>query len=219
MNYRVRKSIGIFFTMKLPKSFIVVFSLFCIESVLSGNRMIGGEKNAGVFSLQSITTDQKPFSMESLRKNKASVLLFLSESCPICQKYSPTLRKLYQDFSDENIEFYGVFPSMFIVHDSVVGFAKKFNLPFTMLIDSSQSITSILNAKITPEVFVISGEGEVLYRGRIDNLFPAIGRKRFSATSHELRDTLSAIARETAIQYKETEPVGCFIEFATVQKE
>ena len=86
-----------------------------------------------------------------------------------------------------------------------------------MLIDSNQQITNTLKAKITPEVFVLSQEGKILYRGRIDNLFFVFCRKRTNATTHELQDVLSAIVNNASIQVKESEPVGCFIEFVGVK--
>ncbi|MBI3233904.1 MAG: redoxin domain-containing protein [Bacteroidetes bacterium] len=202
------------FRLKMSMRITAYLLLLCILSMTIGDTVFGGENDKSIFSIKTTTANNKNFSMDSLRKNKASVLIFLSESCPICQKYSPALRKLYKDFSSENIAFYGVFPSMFIVQDSVVTFSKKFNIPFTMLIDSNQEITNILKARITPEVFVLSEEGKILYKGRIDNMFPAIGRKRFAATSHELQDALSAVISKAAVQVKETEPIGCFIEFA-----
>ena len=217
MKTRIIKTHKRSFDIKKPTRLTITLFILCVLSVLSLGRVLGGEKSQSIFSLKTKTPANTEFSMDSLGKNKASVLVFLSESCPICQKYSPTLRKLYQDFSAQNIGFYGVYPSMFIAQDSVVSFAKKYNLPFTMLIDSNQQITNTLKAKITPEVFVLSQEGKILYRGRIDNLFPAIGRKRTNATTHELQDVLSAIVNNASIQVKESEPVGCFIEFVGVK--
>lgn len=172
-----------------------------------------------IFTLRTPSASGTEFSLDLLRKNKASVLVFLSESCPICRKYTLALRTLHAQFSEKNIGFYGVFPSPFIVVDSVKSYEQVFKLGFPMLIDSNQAITRLANARITPEVAVISSEGTILYQGRIDNLFAAVGKQRSAATTHELNDVLSAICSDTAIPtFRNYEPVGCFIELIKQKK-
>ncbi len=172
-----------------------------------------------IFTLSIPSANGTEFSFDLLRKNKASVLIFLSESCPICRKYTLALRALHTQFSEKNIGFYGVFPSPFIVTDSVKSYVNVFKLGFPMLIDSNQAITRLVNARITPEVVVISSEGIVQYQGRIDNLFAAVGKQRAIATTHELSDVLTAISSDTAIPtFRNYEPVGCFIELIKQKK-
>ncbi|MBK9247271.1 MAG: redoxin domain-containing protein [Ignavibacteria bacterium] len=151
------------------------------------------ERVTDIFKIISSTSEGQEFKCSSFLNNKATVLVFLSESCPICQKYTPTLKSLWTEYSNKNIQFYGVFPSSSIEIDSVVAFTKKYGITFPLLIDSSQHITSILKARVTPEVIVLSQTGDVMYQGRIDNLFPEIGRKRYAATTHELKDALLSI--------------------------
>jgi len=188
----------------------VTFYVFMVLNTLQV--LIASTPKEDIFTLEVSTSSGKLFSCNSFQKNRATVLLFLSESCPICQKYTPTLKSLWSEFSGENIGFYGVFPSTSIEIDSVVVYGKKYAIPFPLLIDSNQKVTSLLKATITPEVVVLSGNGEILYQGRIDNLFPVIGRKRYAATTHELKDALVAILRNAPVKVKKTEAVGCFIE-------
>lgn len=190
---------------------MILGAIFAMTTVASGQAVVGGQQGS-VFATTLRTAEGREFSCDSFQKNKATVLVFLSESCPICQKYTLTLKSLWAEFSGKNIGFYGVFPSTSVEIDSVVGFARKYSIPFPLLLDSTQALTSLLKAKITPEAVVLSGSGEVLYQGRIDNLFPLIGRKRYAATSHELKDALVSILGAKPIQVKNTQPVGCFIE-------
>jgi len=166
-----------------------------------------------IFAVHTRTANGNEFTLDLLRKNKASVLLFLSESCPICRKYTVEIRLLLKQFAEKNIEFYGVFPSPYITVDSVKNFARKCTLNFPMLIDSNQTITRLAGASITPEAVVISSNGNICYQGRIDNLFAAIGRQRARATTHELGDVLTALSSDAPVPtFKETTPIGCFIE-------
>ncbi len=190
---------------------IILTALVLSAAPASGQQAVG-ERRGSVFATTLRTSEGREFSCDSFQKNIATVLIFLSESCPICQKYTLTLKSLWAEFGSKNIGFYGVFPSTSVEIDSVKGFAGKYAIPFPLLIDSAQVLTSLVKARITPEAVVLSARGEVLYQGRIDNLFPQIGRKRYAATTHELNDALRSILRQEQIQVKRTEAVGCFIE-------
>ena len=52
-------------------------------------------------------------------------------------------------------------------------------------------------------------DGEILYRGRIDNLFPALGSRRQQASRHELRDALDAVLDGKPVAVSRSEAVGC----------
>jgi hypothetical protein len=66
-------------------------------------------------------------------------------------------------------------------------------------------------ASITPQAFVIDRSGEIRYRGRIDNLYAALGKTRQQVTSHDLRDALDAVLVGGKVPHPETEALGCFI--------
>jgi peroxiredoxin len=196
----------------------VILVAWLLPSALYGQ--LSAHKNISqLFKVKIPTAIGKEFPLDSLRQNRANVLLFLSENCPICQKYTPTIRSLYQEFAEKNIGFFGVFPSPFIVVDSVKNYMKYYALPFLMLIDSNQTVTRLTKARITPEAVVISSEGDILYQGRIDNLFAALGRQRATATTHELLDVLTALSSDVAIpSFRNNEPIGCFIELLKSSK-
>jgi hypothetical protein len=56
-----------------------------------------------------------------------------------------------------------------------------------------------------------------LYRGRIDNAYASLGLRRASATAHDLRDALVAIAAGKTVT-NEPPPIGCFIPNASSRK-
>ncbi|MFN8358901.1 MAG: redoxin domain-containing protein [Candidatus Kapaibacterium sp.] len=193
----------------MPAIMIVLFGAFSLE-------LAGGQAShidtAAVQAISLRSLGGTYHTGTSFRQNTATVFVFLSESCPICQKYTPTLRALWAEYAQNNIGFYGVFPESSLDIDSVESFQRTYRLPFPLLFDTAQKLTTLLGARITPEVVVLSSEYEVLYQGRIDDLFPVIGRKRYKATTHELRDALMAILAGKVVQVKKTEAVGCFIE-------
>ena len=70
-----------------------------------------------------------------------------------------------------------------------------------------------VQAKVTPETFLISPQGNVLYHGRIDNLYAGFGKRRQSATVHDLRDAITAALAGQPIAGSATKSVGCFIQY------
>jgi hypothetical protein len=64
---------------------------------------------------------------------------------------------------------------------------------------------------VTPTAVVVDAQGTVRYRGRVDNLYAALGKTRQQVTSHDLRDALDAVLAGRPVAHPETEAIGCFI--------
>jgi hypothetical protein len=87
---------------------------------------------------------------------------------------------------------------------------KNYEIEIPVGIDSHQDIAKALQATTIPEAFVLSADGEtVWYRGRIDNLYEAFGKKRPKPSSRELRDALHAIVTGQEVPIASTDPIGC----------
>jgi hypothetical protein len=65
--------------------------------------------------------------------------------------------------------------------------------------------------KVTPEVAVFNLKRELVYRGRINNLYQDFGRARRSPTTHELADAIEAASKGVAPPIAAVDGVGCFI--------
>ena len=52
-------------------------------------------------------------------------------------------------------------------------------------------------------------DGTVLYRGRIDDLYIALGKRRDHVTAHDLRDALDEIVGGRPVGNPRTQAVGC----------
>jgi hypothetical protein len=70
----------------------------------------------------------------------------------------------------------------------------------------------VAGAEVTPEAVVLDRKSVVRYRGRIDDLYAALGKKRARVTRHDLRDALDSIAAGKRVKQKETKAIGCLIE-------
>ena len=81
-----------------------------------------------------------------------------------------------------------------------------------LLRDPENKLVKALGATITPEVFVLNGQYEVMYSGRIDNWAYELAKKRKLITAHDLQDALEAMLAGKKVIVTQTKAVGCFIE-------
>jgi len=71
--------------------------------------------------------------------------------------------------------------------------AKEYDLKASVLLDPHHRLVKLARATVTPQAVVMGKKGEVLYSGRIDDLYTALGKKRGTATQRDLREALDAI--------------------------
>ena len=68
-----------------------------------------------------------------------------------------------------------------------------------------------VHASVTPQAVVMGKNGELLYSGRIDDLYTALGKKRGTATQRDLREALDAITAGKRLKKRATTAIGCLI--------
>jgi len=163
-------------------------------------------------SMHLISPDQKTFALDEIKKNTASVFIFLLPDCPACQSYSLTLNQLNDQFKSYGVAFYGVFPGNYSTTGEMKDFQKNYRIRFLLLTDTEKKLVKSLGAKITPEVFVVNNAGKLCYRGRIDDWMYAVGKKKPVITTHELEDALNSVVHHQPLKVAETKAIGCIIE-------
>lgn len=153
--------------------------------------------------------------LPAARGHKATALVFLSVECPIVGRYIPTLNQLAEDFADEGIAVVGVLADPFLTRAAAAKYQAEYRVNFPILFDASLDLAERLKPTHTPEAFVVDARGGLLYRGRIDDAYVAVGRPRARVTSHDLREALQAIARGETVTPRTTTSVGCRFEALT----
>ena len=142
-----------------------------------------------------------------------SVCVFMDTGCPIARYHTRTLRLLYKEYSKKGIRFTAIFPAANATRESVRAYAEKFEFPLDVTLDPDQSRARVLGATTVPEVFVFDRRKKLVYRGRIDDRFAAVGKRRPRARTHDLAEALRALSVGEQIELRRTEPVGCPITF------
>lgn len=112
------------------------------------------------------------------------------------------------------MKFVGIFPDNALSNEKTrKAFGKKYELSFPLNGDSGQVLTNKFQAEITPEVVVEDDETHtILYRGKIDNSFASLGKRRTVVTEHYLRDAIESWVFRKKILISKTKAVGCIIQ-------
>ena len=139
----------------------------------------------------------------------ASVLIFYGQDCPVSNSYAPEINRIAEVFT--NCAFYIVQVDPDLKLEAAKQHARQYALHPTVLLDPGHELVKQAGATVTPETVVIGKDGGVVYRGRIDDLYVEPGKKRSSATSHDLRHALETIQTGHPAKPKETKAVGCLI--------
>lgn len=140
----------------------------------------------------------------------ASVLIFYWQDCPISNGYAPELNRIVA--SRTNFAFYLVQVDPELTPAHAKEHARQYDLHPPILLDPEHRLVKLVKARMTPEAVVLGKDAQVLYRGRIDNLYAALGKKRSTATEHDLLEALDDIAAGKLVRKSETKAIGCLIQ-------
>ncbi len=145
-------------------------------------------------------------------QDSITVYVFLHESCRISQYYTLQLRALSEEFTGQHLQFIGLFPNRSSKPENMQQFKEEYKIPFALKTDYDKRLTEQLGATVTPEVVVYNEtQKSILYKGRIDNAYARVGKRRLVTSTSELKDALSAIVAGVPVSVTTTPAVGCFI--------
>ncbi len=140
----------------------------------------------------------------------ASVLIFYWQDCPVSNGYAPELNRIAA--AHTNFAFYIVQVDPELTPAAAREHARKFDLHPPVLLDPQHRLVKFAQAIATPEAVVIGKDGRVLYRGRIDDRYPALEKMRAAATKHDLIEVLDNLAAGKPLKETETKVIGCSIQ-------
>lgn len=171
-----------------------------------------GNKPDAIFSMELKNEKGNLVSLSQLKQNRFSVILFFDTDCPLCKNYITVINELSEKYAMQQSGFYLVFPEKEITSKKLLEFKDSYRIQLPLLMDSEHHLVSLLDASITPEVFLIDSTGTIHYSGSIDNKMYATGKKRTVVTENYLDDALRNALACKEIEVEKTKAFGCIIE-------
>lgn len=142
--------------------------------------------------------------------NQMIAFIFLSPQCPLSQNYTLVINNLQKKYTGE-VHFVGVFPGKAYSFEAYRQFATRYNIKFSLLVDHYRVLSTLLDATITPEVFLLDQNRQVIYSGAIDDWVVSLGKKKSKASIHYLEDAVFASMHHQPVPIDKTKPIGCRI--------
>ncbi len=190
--------------------FCSLFILFLLSGKVSSNDdfVISDSIKTKLVHLKIRDVNGKVYQIQ----NKISVFVFMDVECPISQFYTKNLQTLSVKFAKEGIIFIAVFPTKYTNKNEIKSFNNKYNFTIPSALDKFQHTTKLLNANVTPEVFVLNKKSEIVYSGCIDNSFFALGKRNLNPQKFYLEQTLELLINNKIPLKSHVEAIGCEIQ-------
>lgn len=151
---------------------------------------------------------QSPLAMAD---HKATILFFVLPDCPISNAYAPEVNRIVTEYAKQDIAAFIVYVDPDLSLEDAKKHATDFGYTCPVLLDPSLKLVKQTGVTIAPEVTVLGPDGRRHYRGRIDNLYAGLGKRRPKATERDLRDALDAIVAGKPVPHATTTAIGCYI--------
>lgn len=148
-------------------------------------------------------------SLNDFPKSRAYVLVFTTATCPLVQRYLPTLNKLEKDYRARHVQFVSVNAGDDSIR-ALAALAVEYDVAFPCVKDADGSCVAALGVTRTPQVVVLDADRKLRYRGRIDDQY-RIGGTLPQPTRHDLKEALDAVLAGKPVAVAETTVDGCLI--------
>ncbi len=168
-----------------------------------------GTKSTPARFLTAVDMQGQPIRLCAEPEIKATAVVFLTTECPICRQYVPELNRLAAEFAAADAELLGVVYDPSQTREAASAFCNEFKVEFPVIFDGSGELAAQFQPTHVPQAFVLDRDGNVVYRGRIDDLYAGVKQRRAEATTHDLRVAVESTVAGQAISVTETEAVGC----------
>ncbi len=158
-----------------------------------------------------------PRSLDDFSDKKAFVLVFTNTTCPVVQRYLPTLKELNKEYRDKGVQFLAINVGE---EDSIVRMAAqavKYGVEFPFVKDFEGTCARAVGARRTPEVVVLDGRRTLCYRGRIDDQY-RLGGTKAEPGRRDLQEAIADVLAGRAVRVPETPVDGCLITFPEARK-
>jgi len=144
-------------------------------------------------------------SLNEFSDKEGIVLMFISTKCPVSNAYNSRMASLHQKFG-EKFSFVGINSNKQENVAEIKKHSENNKLNFVILKDSSNVIADKFSASVTPEIYVLNNNLELLYQGRIDD-----SRKEDNVQELDLSNVLGEILEGKKISIAKTKAFGCSI--------
>lgn len=161
------------------------------------------------------TISGKNKSLQEIKSDKATVVMFICNHCPFVKHVQKELVKLANDYILKGILFVAINSNDVKAYpddspQQMKEVAKQFGYPFPYLYDESQAIARAYGAACTPDFYIFDKELKCVYRGQMDGSRPS---NDIPVNGKDIRAALDAILAGKPVNQDQKPSIGCNIKW------
>ena len=188
---------------------ILTLGIIALSTLMSEEISIGSKMPGSDYILKNI--NGKESELSTYKKENGLLVIFSCNTCPWVIRWQGRYNPISELCSKNNIGFVAV-NSNASQHDGVDSFdsmkehAKKYEYIFPYVLDSGSRLANAFGAMVTPHVYLFDKNGDLRYRGAIDD-----GPKRVKR--NYLVDAINSVSKGKSVRTKTTKSLGCSIKY------
>ena len=188
---------------------ILTLGIIALTTLMSEEISIGSKMPGSDYILKNINGNESELS--TYKKENGLLVIFSCNTCPWVIRWQGRYNSISELCSKNNIGFVAV-NSNASQHDGVDSFdsmkehAKKYEYIFPYVLDSGSRLAKAFGAMVTPHVYLFDKNGDLRYRGAIDD-----GPKRVKR--NYLVDAINSVSKGKSVRTKTTKSLGCSIKY------
>ena len=150
------------------------------------------------------------FKLSDFKNKKAIVFVMREQDCPISEKYGPRLARIEKAYSAKGVQF--IYNYVGQVRKKITSRSdlKRFNFKGPYVLEGSYEIVKILSAYTTGDIFILTPDRRVIYRGPLDDQYHLL-KSAIKVRNHYVTDVLDTVLSGQTIVPKELPAPGCII--------
>ena len=188
---------------------ILTLGIITLSTLMSEEISIGSKMPGSDYILKNI--NGKESELSTYKKENGLLVIFSCNTCPWVIRWQGRYNPISELCSKNDIGFVAV-NSNARQHDGVDSFdsmkehADKYEYMFPYVLDSGSSLAKAFGAMVTPHVYLFDKNGDLRYRGAIDD-----GPRKVKR--NYLVDAINSVSKGKSVSIQTTKTLGCSIKY------
>lgn len=181
---------------------------------LTESKMISLGTKAPDFTLLDTVSGHK-LSLDSLKSDKATVIMFSCNHCPYVIHVNDEVVRLAKEYQAMGVTFIAISSNDVANYpadspEKMKALAASVGYTFPYLYDETQEVAKAYDAACTPDFYIFNKDMLLVYRGRLDASRPNSGTP---LTGEDLRAALDAVLVNRPVNSVQFPSAGCNIKW------
>ncbi len=161
------------------------------------------------------TVTGKNYSLDDLKGNVATVVMFICNHCPFVKHVNHELVTVANEYKNHGIGFAAISSNDVVGYpedapDVMKQVAYQLNYPFPYLYDETQEVAKAYDAACTPDFFVFDNGLKLVYRGQLDDSRPG---SSIPVSGKDIRQALDCVISGQPVPQDQKPGIGCNIKW------